>query len=267
MGSLMSNECLQYNIVGNLSGQTIVLIHGWPDDFSLWDYQVPCLQENFRCVLVTLPNFGTTVQCAGGYSFQELIQMLDRTIETVQPEGKVLILAHDWGCYIGYLYERLHSNKIDRMVMLDVGGHLISNPVAGCMIICYQWTLILLWFLGGVLPRFATICTKRFAQLLQVPQKQVSQLKSSWNYPYAYLWKAIFFPWLGDYKVLLLKYKPSVPILYMYGTKKPLMFHSKKWLRIVEEKRGRNVQVEGGHWFMRTHPGLVNTPIVEWFSV
>ncbi len=262
----MGNACFEYKVVGNLTGKTIVFIHGWPDDYSLWDEQVPALQENFRCVLITLSNFGATEHRRGGYSFQELIQQLHSTIEEVQPNGKVLLLTHDWGSYIGYLYERLHSDKIDKMVMLDVGGHLMPNPLAAGMIIGYQWTLIFLWILGGVFPQFATNCTRQFAKLIKVPPKQVSQVKSSWNYPYAYLWKAVFFPWFGDYKVLLFTYKPTSPILYMYGTRKPLMFHSKKWLRMVESTKGRNVAVEGGHWFMTSHAGLVNEQILDWFS-
>jgi pimeloyl-ACP methyl ester carboxylesterase len=79
----------EYRIEGNTDGPTLVFIHGWPDNASLWRRQVEVLSGKFRCVLVTLPNFGIEFVKAGGFDFPELTDMLTTTIKQVQPDGKV----------------------------------------------------------------------------------------------------------------------------------------------------------------------------------
>ena len=45
-------------IEGGVEGsETIVMIHGWPDTYRLWDAQVEELKSRYRCVRFTLPGF------------------------------------------------------------------------------------------------------------------------------------------------------------------------------------------------------------------
>jgi pimeloyl-ACP methyl ester carboxylesterase len=91
---------------GNPAGPTLLFVHGWPDDASLWRKQVAALQGEYRCVQVTLPNFGAEAVRAGGFDFTELRDMLLATLDEVQPEGRVTLVTHDWGAYLGYLLEQ-----------------------------------------------------------------------------------------------------------------------------------------------------------------
>lgn len=38
---------------------TIVMLHGWPDTYRLWDGMVAALAPQYRCVRFTLPGFET----------------------------------------------------------------------------------------------------------------------------------------------------------------------------------------------------------------
>ena len=37
--------------------ETIVMVHGWPDTYRLWDSAVAALKDRYRCVRFTLPGF------------------------------------------------------------------------------------------------------------------------------------------------------------------------------------------------------------------
>jgi len=66
---------------------------------------------------------------------------------------------------------------------------------------------------------------------------------------------------------LLGRYRPRCPVLYLFGAKKPLMFHSAKWLEIVEKSGGQSQGIEGaGHWLMETHANEVNKYLAGWFK-
>ena len=44
---------------------------------------------------------------------------------------------------------------------------------------------------------------------------------------------------------------PLCPMLFMYGTKKPIMFHSQKCVDTLNATPGsKAVAIQGGHWFM-----------------
>ena len=256
----------EFTIEGNPDGPTLVFIHGWPDNASLWRKQVEALGSNFRCVLVTLPNFGEEAVKAGGFDFPELVDRLAATIKQVQPDGKVSLVTHDWGAYIGYMLEKTHPELFEKMVALDIGGHLVPAGLkSSLMIIGYQWSLIACWLFGGVIPPLGGLMSKGVAKVIRVPARQRDNQRSRYNYPYFYFWRGTLLPWRRS--SLIGRYRPRCPVLYLYGESKPLMFHSPKWLQIVAESGGYAEGVSGaGHWLMETHAGIVNEKIAEWFE-
>lgn len=62
-------------------------------------------------------------------------------------------------------------------------------------------------------------------------------------------------------------YEPSVPVVYIYGTKKPFQFHNVqyivfiicfRWFELLAKNRcSENIGVEGGHWIMKDNLGLL----------
>jgi pimeloyl-ACP methyl ester carboxylesterase len=255
----------EYTIEGNPDGPTLVFIHGWPDNASLWRKQIENLGADFRCVLVTLPNFGAHAVRAGGFDFPELVGRLAATIEQVQAGGRVGLVTHDWGAYLGYLLEQAHPEMVAKMAALDVGGQVEPKGLKETlMIVGYQWALIACWLAGGITPPLGGLLSRAVARVIRVPARQRSQLRSRCNYPYFYFWRNSMLPWKRS--GLLTRYRPLCPVLYLYGAAKPLMFHSPRWLRVVADSGGRAEGIAGaGHWLMETHARTVNDQLGEWF--
>lgn len=264
-GELNPGKACAFRVEGNPRGPTLVFIHGWPDDASLWRRQVTALGDDFRCVLVTLPLFGEAAGRGGGYDFPELVERLAETLREVSPDRPVGLVTHDWGAYLGYLLEQAHPDLIDRMAALDVGGHVApENLKTSLMILGYQWALVACWLAGGMIPLLGNAMTRVVAKVVQVPARQRTTVRSRSNYLYFYLWRGLLLPWYGDR--LLRRYRPRCPVLYLYGERKPLMFHSQRWLGIVEESGGRAVGVTGaGHWLQESHAEAVNRELAAWF--
>jgi len=261
-----SHPVCEYTIEGNPDGPTLVFVHGWPDNASLWRLQAEALGGEFRCVLVTLPNFGEQSVKAGGYDFPGLVTRLAATIDEVQPAGQVGLVTHDWGAYIGYLLEQQHPGKFRKMAALDIGGYFKPADIkASLMIIAYQWTLVAAWLCGGVIPPLGNVMAKSAGKILRVPARQQALIRSRFGYPYFYFWRNALLPWKRGN--LLGRYRPQCPVLFMFGERKPMMFHSPRWLQIVADSGGGTIGIAGaGHWFMETHPEIVNGNLREWFS-
>jgi len=256
----------EYTIDGAPDGPTLVFIHGWPDSANVWRKQVEALGQSFRCVLVTLPNFGEEAVQAGGFDFPELVGRLAATVRQVQPQGKVGLVTHDWGAYIGYLLEKTHPDLFMKMAALDIGGHLKPADFKSAMMaIGYQWSLIACWLAGGVIPPLGALMTKGVANVIRVPARQRTLIRSRYNYSYFYFWRNTLLPWKRG--GLLGRYRPRCPVLYLFGERKPLMFHSPKWLQIVSDSGGYAEGIAGaGHWLMETHADAVNEKMADWFK-
>ena len=261
----MTLQRLAYTVEGEDHDDTIVFIHGWPDDGQLWSRQVDALKAHFRCVSVTLPNFGAKPDRRGAYSFAEQVERLRATIESIQPSGHpVYLVTHDWGAYIGYLFAQSHPEYVRRMVAMDVGANTQPSSLKDIvLVIAYQWHLIGSWFLGGVLPGLGRLHAQFMAWLMKVAPERRARIQSRFGYPYWVLWMDILLPWRR--KNLQRSFVPTFPLLFLYGGRKPIMFHTQKWLDLLETTGGASACIEDGdHWFMESHATEVNDMIHTW---
>ncbi|MEJ2384945.1 MAG: alpha/beta hydrolase [Xanthomonadales bacterium] len=243
-----------------------MFVHGWPDDAGLWRAQVDALASDFRCILVTLPNFGARHDAPGGLDFPELTERLAATIRAAQPDGPVGLVTHDWGAYLGYLLDQVQPGMVTRMAALDVGGHLGRPGLkASLMVIGYQWSLIAAWLVGGLVPMLGDRMARGVGAVVRVPAPQRARIRSRFGYLYFYFWRNLLLPWKRA--GLLSRYRPSGPVLYLWGARKPLMFHSPRWLEIVAASGGRAEGIAGaGHWLMESHADAVNERLRAFFD-
>jgi NAD(P)-dependent dehydrogenase (short-subunit alcohol dehydrogenase family)/pimeloyl-ACP methyl ester carboxylesterase len=90
---------LSVRVAGPDNAPTVVLVHGYPDNGSMWDGVVAELSGRFRTVVYDVRGAGEsdkpTVQQS--YKLDQLSQDLAAVVNEVKPEGRVHLLAHDWG--------------------------------------------------------------------------------------------------------------------------------------------------------------------------
>lgn len=236
--------CLDARVNGPDTGETLVFIQGWPDDATLWDAHVASLADRFRCVRTTMPNFDGRRSVRWGYDTNEIVEAFADMIRRVSPDRPVTLILHDWGCYWGHLLHHRHPRLVARVVGLDVAPHVEPGPGAVLGIIAYQWYLCGAFLLGGPLGDWMT---RVLAGAMGAPMQR-EQINSWMNYPYRNVWRDIF---SGRAKTQTADYWPRVPLLFVYGKKKPFPFHSRKWIEHVESTGGKVVGLDCDHWVSR----------------
>lgn len=84
---------------GNPDGETIVLVHGWPDTHELWSHIVPLLADRFRVISYDTRGAGesTVPRERSAYRLSNLASDFYAVIDAVSPDEPVHVLAHDWG--------------------------------------------------------------------------------------------------------------------------------------------------------------------------
>jgi pimeloyl-ACP methyl ester carboxylesterase len=62
-------------------------------------------------------------------------------------------------------------------------------------------------------------------------------------------------------------FKPQVPMLFMYGERKPIMFHSRAWAeRVAAQAGNRVIAFRTGHWIMVQQPAQFNAALLDWLA-
>jgi len=246
-------------------GDTLLLLHGWPDTLHLWDSTVAALQDKRRCVRLTLPGFDLA-QAARPTSLTHMSELLCRVLDRVSPGQPVTLLLHDWGCVFGYEFAARHPDRVACIVAVDIGDHNSAalqqalSAKARFQVGAYQVWLALAWLMGRhISPPLGNGMTRWMARALRCPAP-AAQIGWQMNYPYAMRW----FGLAGGLRQAT-PITARCPLLYLYGRRKPFMFHSPAWLAQVAARPGSAVQgFASGHWVMLDQPTVFNACVRQW---
>lgn len=116
---------LSVRVTGVDDAPTVVLVHGYPDNGSMWDGIAALLERRYRVVVYDVRGAGRSDKPSGraSYKLDQLSEDLAAIVDEVQPEGKVHLLAHDWGSI-----QTWHSVTGDRLRGRLASFTSISGP-------------------------------------------------------------------------------------------------------------------------------------------
>jgi pimeloyl-ACP methyl ester carboxylesterase len=258
----MESSDIEVRVDGE-AAEAVVMIHGWPDTLRLWDSTVEALKPRWRCVRFTLPGFDLSRRDRA-YSLDEVVDTLHRIVTTCCPGQRVTLLAHDWGCLYGYQFALRHPELVSRIVGVDIGDagskahHAELGAKAKLMVLAYQLWLAAAWRIGGAL---GDLMARRMAAALRCPAAPQS-IGAQMGYPYAVQWFGVH----GGFRAVR-PFEPAVPMLYLYGRRKPFMFHSQTWVETLALRSGsRVIGLRTGHWVMLNQPHEFNAEVARWLA-
>ncbi|MBW0104977.1 SDR family oxidoreductase [Pseudonocardia sp. KRD-291] len=84
---------------GDPGAPTVVAVHGYPDDHTVFDGVVEILREHHHVVTYDVRGAGASGTPSGreGYDLERLAEDLRAVVDAVSPDAPVHLLAHDWG--------------------------------------------------------------------------------------------------------------------------------------------------------------------------
>ena len=104
-------------------GPALILIHGFPENWSAYAQIMPRLATRFRVVAVDLRGIGGSTPTESGYDAATMAQdvhQLARELELDRP----YVVGHDVGGRVAYALARLHPDAVR-------GAMILSTPIAG----------------------------------------------------------------------------------------------------------------------------------------
>lgn len=113
---------LHVALAGDPEAPLVVLLHGFPEFWWSWRYQIPALvQAGFRVAAPDLRgyNLSDQPQAIADYSLAHLTADVDGLIYALGHE-KAHVVGHDWGAAVAWDFAMHYPRRLDRLAILNV---------------------------------------------------------------------------------------------------------------------------------------------------
>ena len=128
----VNNIRMHYVTAGE--GPLMVMLHGFPEFWYSWRYQIPAMAERFRVVAPDMRGYNQTEKPVGvgQYRLSSLMGDVQGLIRHLGESSAVLV-AHDWGGGVAWPFAAYYPHMVDRLIILNcpppavLMRHLMSN--------------------------------------------------------------------------------------------------------------------------------------------
>lgn len=110
------NTAISFSDIGK--GTTVVLLHGFLENKTMWKDLVPSLAEKNRVISIDLLGHGET-DCLGYiHSMEENAEIVNAILSHLRIR-KAIFIGHSMGGYVALAFAELHINKVKGLVLLN----------------------------------------------------------------------------------------------------------------------------------------------------
>ncbi|RME20578.1 MAG: alpha/beta fold hydrolase [Deltaproteobacteria bacterium] len=106
---------------GPVDGPPVVLLHGFPDCWITWRFQLPALAAaGFRVIAPDLRGYGLSSRppAVADYRVDALLQDLVALLD-LAAGGRAHVVGHDWGGALAWCLAMMHPATVDRLAILN----------------------------------------------------------------------------------------------------------------------------------------------------
>lgn len=261
------------------TGELVLLLHGFPEFWYSWRYQIPALARHFKVVVPDLRGYNDSDKPETGYDIDTLTQDVLGIIHNLG-FSKAHIVGHDWGGMIGWnlaqkFPESLHSLSILSALPPELLARSLFNNLDQ---VRRNWYLLALqvpavpeWLLQQNLARFLrdwfqvqAIRKAAFSsETLRIYQSALSKtgvLSAALSYYRNWLSPQAWFTKLQEPLSSI-----QVPTLVLWGQEDAVLSPSlvKGFERFIPNPFRLKLIPECGHWIQQEAPQLVNLELLS----
>jgi epoxide hydrolase 4 len=131
----VDNEGVKIHYAALGSGPLMIMIHGFPDYWYTWRYQMEILSKRYHCVAIDTRGYNLSDKPKGpdAYSMALLVSDVAAVIRHFGQE-KAVVVGHDWGGAIAWALAITRPDLLERLIILNVAHPLalareiLNNP-------------------------------------------------------------------------------------------------------------------------------------------
>lgn len=114
----LEDRWVHYSVTGS-GPRTIILVHGWGCNQTVWKEQVPSLCRSYRVITFDLPGHGQSdAPARGAFSMDLFTSATDAVVRQAGAE-RVVLAGHSMGALIGLRYAAIHPENSVALVLAE----------------------------------------------------------------------------------------------------------------------------------------------------
>ncbi|MBN9098231.1 MAG: alpha/beta hydrolase [Pseudonocardia sp.] len=108
----------------------MVLLHGYPQDWTVWSGIMADLVDTYDVVVPVLPGIGASQPWPGGSSTPALAEWLASVLTSSGIVEPVTVVGHDIGAWIAAAFAATHPQQLINLMLIDAFIPGITDPAA-----------------------------------------------------------------------------------------------------------------------------------------
>ncbi len=262
-------------------GDLVILLHGFPEFWYSWRYQIPALARYFKVVVPDLRGYNDSDKPAHGYDLDTLCSDVRGLIASLG-YTKAHIVGHDWGGVIAWHLAQTFPQTLHRLAILNAPHpqqffqELVSNVDQlrrSWYVLAFQVPGIPEWLIQQNLKEFVknlfqgeAIRKGAFSadqtQMYQEALAKPGVITAALNY-----YRQLLSPqtWLGNLQRPL---PITVPTLVLWGEEDSFLSQkfTEKLDRLISAPFQLRLVPQCGHWIQQEVPQTVNRELLNFLQ-
>ncbi|MXN90797.1 alpha/beta fold hydrolase [Flavobacterium sp. Sd200] len=253
-------------------GEPLVLIHGFGQNWYMWNRIMPELSKHFTVITPDLRGVGESDKPEGGYDKKTMATDVHELIKQLG-YNKINLAGHDIGLMVAYAYAAQYGNEVKKLALMDA---LLPGvePVWSQVSASAWWFGFFSWPASGniVKGREKEFLTNFWPMVGHAKDPFTSEETAEFIRAYAVEGgTTAAFKWFGGFKqdaidnAEFMKTKLKMPLLAMGGEYFAAAFlkdHSKLVAESVTESNIKGA----GHWIVQENTQQVQKDLITFFT-
>lgn len=107
------------NIADVGSGPTLLLVHGFPLDHSMWRHQIESLGDTYRVIAPDLRGFGASTGATDTIAMEQLADDLAELLDGLDIAEPITFCGLSMGGYVAWQFWQRHASRLARLIVCD----------------------------------------------------------------------------------------------------------------------------------------------------
>ena len=264
---------------GPPDGPLVVLLHGFPDAWQGWHFQIPALTEaGYRVLAPNQRGYGASTRPLR-VSDYDLDCLAQDVVGLAASEGRerFSLIGHDWGGIVGWWTAARHPGHVERLAILNAPHpgifktYLLGHPgqvLRSWYVGFFQlpWLPETLLSLNDYALLFRAVRATSRPGVFDATDRQY--LRRAWSQPGALTSMLNYYralPWRPEE---VLRVRVTIPTLMLFGCRDPSEQPGLARASLGLCDNGRIVWLENAwHWVQREEPDLVNRELLGFLGM
>ncbi|MBO9562707.1 MAG: alpha/beta hydrolase [Niastella sp.] len=263
---------IKVHYVSGGTGEPLLLIHGFGQNWYMWNRLLPAFGKQFTVIAPDLPGLGESDKPATGYDKKTMATVLHGLMEQLGYKS-ANVAGHDIGLMVAYAYAAQYGPEVKKLALMDAllpGIEPVWSQVKGS-----AW-----WFGFFGWPSSGSIVAGKEREFLTGFWPVVGHVKDPFTKDETEEFIRAYavsggttgsFHWFGAFEqdakdnLAFMKHKLKMPLLAMGGEYFGAAFLVDHCKLVAENVTGSNIK-GAGHWIVQENTEQVQKDLLDFFT-